>query len=255
MKAKAAEAYCPVGKWFEENNNCTPLVNPTRNLLFHIFPRIGAEWNWHWHIEQIRKNAHKFKGKICIGIATGVNLENPENVQSMLDGIPVTDWIIKPNTHMAETVTFTDLLRCVQSDDPNTITFRGHCKGVTHRQNGFEFEWARVMWDTCMDIASVEKALSSHLMAGCLKCHKPIVPKNKSSWFYAGTFFWFRNRQIFNRDWGYTEPTRWFAEYWPDVVCENSEAACLFHDWMNRDIRRDWLEIMRGFETWRSART
>ena len=256
-KVKALKASCPAGKWFDENETYTPLINPVRNLLFHIYPRLGAEWNWHWHLDQIKEHAHKFNGKICIGIATGDGLASAETVQEMLSGVPVTDWIIKQNTRQAETVTFTDLLRCVQSDNPNEITFRGHCKGVTHNQSGIEFDWAKMMWQTCSEIESVERALASHVFAGALKCHEPLLSKKMYHWFYAGTFFWFRSKQVFERNWSYSEPTRWFAEYWPGLIASNDESACLCHDFTDGSVLSAsyWREVVEpDLLLWRSAR-
>jgi hypothetical protein len=254
LKVKARSAYCPAYKWHAHGDNYRPLVSPTRNLIFHIYPKIGAEWNWHEHIERIRRHQHLFNGKIAIAVVTGKGLAAPENVTRLMDGIRVTDWVIAENTRLGETVTMTDLLRIVKTDDPNTITFRGHCKGVTHRKDGIEQPWAEMMWRACMDIQSVEDALASHTMAGALKCHRPLVANRKGEWFYAGTFYWFRNREIFQRDWERTEPTRWYIEAWPEIVCDKDDAACLFFDHMDRDILSDWKTIESEFDFWKAAR-
>ena len=258
LKVKARAAYCPQGKWFAQHDTYQPLVNPVRNLIFHLYPKIGAEWNWHWHIENIRRVAHLFNGKICIGIATGEKLAKPDVVQQLLDGVPVSDWIVRKNTpKLGETTTFTDLLRCVETDDANTITFRGHTKGVTHRKEGIEQPWARMMWATSMDLASVDDALASHVMAGPLKCHEPLVSKQPYRWFYAGTFYWFRNREIFQRNWQHTEATRWFSEYWPGLIAKNEESACLCHDFTDGSVLSEeyWRTVVDpSFEAWKHAR-
>jgi len=250
-------ASCPVGKWSTQTATRRPLINPTRNLIFHLYPLIGAEWNWHWHIDQIRHAAPLFNGRIAIATVTGEKLASHIEVRELFRDIPVTDWVVKPNSKLAETVTFTDLLQIVKTDDPNAITFRGHTKGVTHTRQGAEQPWARLMWSTLMDLPSVDDALSSHIMAGSMKCHEPLVSNQRYKWFYAGTFFWFRNREIFERDWSTMEQTRWYPEAWPGVLCKNEEAACLCHDFTKSSVLNNeyWLaEAASDFERWKSAR-
>ena len=254
LKVKARAAFCPAQKWHAHGDNYRPLTSPTRNLLFHIFPRLGAEWNWHKHIERIREHQHLFNGKICIGVVTGPGLASHEEVQRLMGGIRVTDWVLRENSKLGETVTMTELLRLVQTDDPNTITFRGHCKGVTHSKDGIEQAWAEMMWAACVDIESVEDALASHEMAGPLKCHEPLVPKKNSNWFFAGSFYWFRNREIFQRQWDYTGQNRWVIEAWPEIVCQSDKAACLFFDQMDRQILRHWETIQAEYKIWKAAR-
>jgi hypothetical protein len=226
-------------------------------MIFHIYPLIGAEWNWHRHIRFIESVSSMFNGKIAIGIVTGHDLASPETVMDLMKNVPVTDWVIKRNTKLAETLTFPDLLGIVKTDDPNSITFRGHTKGVTHRRTGVEEPWGKMMWATCMDIASVEDALASHVMAGPMKCHEPLVSKQRYKWFYAGTFFWFRNKEIFERDWETMEQTRWYPEAWPGVLCKNEEAACLCHDFTDGSVlsMQYWKDTVEpDYQLWKSAR-
>lgn len=258
LKAKAADTFCPAGKWHKQTEFYRPLVNPTRNLIWHIWPRLGKEWNWHRHIEKIKAAAQHFNGRIAIGINHGDNLAKVDDVKRLLDGVPVTDWVTaKAEPELGETTTFVDLLRCVETDDPNTVTFRGHCKGVSHRKTGIEQPWSDMMWATCMDLPSVDEALSSHIMAGPLKCQEPLVSHQRYRWFYAGTFFWFRNREIFQRDWSEFEQTRWYPEAWPGVLCRNEEAACLCHDFTDGSVLREnyWnMVVAPSFEQWKKVR-
>lgn len=249
---------CPAGRWARHNDTRRPLVNPTRNLIFHVYPLSGAEWNWHWHLGQIAKYAPLFNGKICIGIGTGSNLASPNVVQSRLAGVPVSDWVITPNTkQLAETSTFVDLLRCVKTDDPNSITFRYHTKGVTHRRDGVEQPWARLLWETNMDIPSVEDALASHVVAGSMLSREPLVKRNRGGdFFYAGSAYWFRS-DVFQRQWDAYEKNRWFVEYWPGAVASQREAACLCHDFVEGSVlSKEYFEkeVMADWNMWRIAR-
>ena len=250
---------CPAGKWSRHYDQRRPLVNPTRNLLFHIYPLRGAEWNWRWHIDQIVKYAPHFNGRICIGIGTGPNLVAPDTVRALLADVPVTDWIVRPNTRkLAETATFLDMLRCVKTDDPNSITFRYHTKGVTHRRDGVEQPWAELLWETNMDLPGVEDALASHIVAGSMKSHEPLVKRNNGGdFFYAGSAYWFRS-DVFSRDWSQIENNRWWVEYWPGAVAKEEEAACLCHDFVKGSIlSKDYFEaqVQPEWDLWRAART
>lgn len=257
LKVKARAAECPNNRWFRYHDNYRPLINPTRNLLWHIYPKATADWNWKWHCEQIQSVANKFNGTISIAVATGPGLSPPEQVEDCLQGVPVSRWIVRANDATAETGTLPLLLETVKTDDPNSITFRGHCKGVTHKRDSIEQEWARLMWSACTDFEAVEDALKSHLMAGPLKCHEPLVSKQRYKWFYAGSFYWFRNREIFQRDWATMEQTRWYVEAWPGVICSNEEAANLCHDFTDGSVLRPayWRSTVDpAFEKWKAAR-
>lgn len=248
---------CPLGKWHRHHDSYRPLVNPTRNLIFHIYPLIGAEWNWHWHIEKIRAASPLFNGKIAIGITTGDNLADAETVKDLFAGIPVADWVVRENSkQLGEMTTFIDLLSLVKTDDPNTITLRGHTKGVTHHRQSVEQPWAKLLWETSLDIPSVEDALASHIVAGSMLSHEPLVPRRPGDFFYAGSWYWFRS-DVFQRDWSSFEPNRWWVEYWPGQVANSSEAACLCHDFvkgstLNHDYWRE--HVAPEFERWQSAR-
>lgn len=249
---------CPAAKWSRQNESRRPLVNPTRNLIFHIYPLLGAEFNWHWHCDQIARYAPLFNGRIVIGIGTGAALATPEEVQSRLSRVPVTDWIIRPNTkQMAETATFVDSLKCVQTTDPNSITFRYHTKGVTHRRDGVEQPWARLLWETNMDLSSVEDALASHIVAGSMMSHEPLVRRRAGGdFFYAGSAYWFRS-DVFSRNWSEFEPNRWWVEYWPGAVATSQEAACLCHDFAEGSVLSSEYfrkEVQGDWDLWRMAR-
>ena len=247
---------CPAGMWHRHNATYRPLVNPVRNLIFHLYPLKEAAWNWKWHVGKIREHAALFNGQIVIAVVTGANLAPVSEVQSLLDGIPV-EWIIAENSKQAETATCVDLLRAVKTDDPNTITLRGHCKGVTHTRDDVAQPWARLLWETCTDIDAVQDALASHIFAGPLKSHEPLVRRKPGDWFFAGSWYWFRS-DVFQRDWTHTEPNRWYVEYFPGHVAANYEAACLCHDYTSSSVL-DWQYWNEGIAPdwilWKEARS
>jgi len=257
LKVKARSAYCPLGKWFAYHDDYRPLVAPTRSLIFHVYPlRRRGDW-WRWHVSQIRKHADKFNGKIVIGVVTGTETETIEDVQSAFAGIPVAEWIVRQNSPLAETLTQVELFRAVMTDDPNTIVFRSHCKGVTKQPGSVEETWARIMWDGNMDLSSVEDALASHLVACVLRSQTPLVQRKPGGWFAAGSAYWFRAKEAFERDWSWSEPNRWTIEYWPAHVFTMQESACMFHDLTPSSVlRKQYFDdhVNPEFTLWQQAR-
>lgn len=219
----------------------------TRHMIFHVCPLIRGRETWQKHVHNIRTHSHLFDGRIVIGIVAGRGLEAPEAVQEIMTGIPVTDWIIEDNTAAHESATFVKMLERIQFE--SGITFRGHCKGVSYPLGRVEHEWADIMWQTCMDIESVEEAMKTHVFTGAFKiqegesCHP-----DSYGWFFAGTFFWFQNAAVFARNWRaeHRDWDRWYVEWWPGDLAINREAHCLFMDNMRRrDLNRSrWKNVV-----------
>jgi hypothetical protein len=247
---------CPVGRWFRQTDKAQPLVDPIRNLIFHIYPRIGCEWNWHRHIKHIRDNDHIWNGKRIISIMTGDGLVAPEVVQQQFDGIRVDRWIIMPNMKIiGETAPFILCLKQVESINPNEMTMFGHTKGITHDKNGKEQIWSEQMWATCtQDLKSIDDALASHWFVGPFKRHMRLL---KSMWHYSGAFFWLRHKDIFSKPWQKIIQQRAGLEGWPGSVCDNSNAAVIFHDDPPVSFldQRYWDdEVIPEFNNWKESR-
>ena len=249
---------CPLGLWTKQNNSKRALVNPVHNLVFHIYPKRGAEWNWHWHIEQIKKYKHIFNGKICIGIGVDKNTWDAEDVKNMLTDVNVHQFIVKQNTKdMAETATHVELFECLKTVDPNELVFRYHTKGVTHTRDSVEQPWAELMWEVNMDLPSVHDALASHLTCGVMRSDNPLVKKNKGNYFYAGSAYWMRAKEVFERDWSFIERNRWWVEYFPSHIFSYEESACILHDFVHSSVlTKEYFNsfVMTDWANWRKAK-
>lgn len=258
LKIKARSAYCPQGKWFAHTDNYRPLINTTRSLIFHLYPKLGAEFNWHWHIEQIREHQDKFNNKIVIAVGVDEHTATIEDVQTLFEGIRVSKWIRADNTKkLAETHTHIALMSEVQSNDPNEIVFRYHTKGVTKTQDAVEQRWAKLLWEVNMDLISVEDALTSHMICGAMRSLTPLVSKKTGDFFFAGSAYWFRASDAFNRDWKYTEDNRWWVEYVPCHLFNKYESTCLLYDLTESSvIRNDHFKkfIQPEWDQWRASR-
>lgn len=230
VKVKPRSSSCPLGKWSAYRDEYRPLVNPTRSLMFHLYPLKGKEWNWHWHIEQIRKHQDKFSGKIVIGVAIDSKTATMEQVQHSFEGIRVDHWLRANNNKLAETLTHVEMLSLLQTNDPHAIIFRGHTKGVTKTRDAIEQKWAQIMWDGNTDLPSVENALASHGTCGVMRSQTPLVRKKPGDFFYAGSFYWMRAKEVFERSWQWKEANRWVVEYVPAHLFSFAESACIFHD-------------------------
>jgi Uri superfamily endonuclease len=198
--------------------------------MFHLYPLKGREWNWHWHIDQIRKHQDKFNGRIVIGVGVDAKTATIEEVQSLFDGIRVDNWLRADNNKLAETLTHVEMLTLLQTDDPNAVIFRAHTKGVTKTRDAVEQKWAEIMWTGNMDLPSVEDALASHGTCGVMRSQTPLVKKKPGDYFFAGSFYWMRAKEVFERDWKAKENNRWWVEYAPTHLFPFAESACIFHD-------------------------
>jgi hypothetical protein len=230
LKVQPRSSSCPLGKWSAYRDEYRPLVNPTRSLMFHLYPLRGKEWCWHWHIEQIRKYQDKFNGKIVIGVGVDNKTATMEEVQSLFNGIRVDHWLRADNNKLAETLTHVEMLTLLKTDEPNAVIFRAHAKAVTHQRDSVENAWAEIMWAANMDLASVEDALASHGTCGVMRSQTPLVKKKPGDFFFAGSFYWMRAKEVFERDWRAKEMTRWWVEFVPCHLFSFAESACIFHD-------------------------
>lgn len=257
LKVLARAAHCPQGKWFAHTDTYRPLVNPVRHLVFHLYPLKGKEWNWHWHIEQIRKHQHKFNGKIIIGVGVDNRTASIDEMRSCFHGIRVTDWLLANNNKLAETLTHVDMLSLLQTTDENELIFRYHTKGVTHQRDSVEQTWAEIMWTANMDLPSVDDALASHLTCGVMRSQKPLVKSKPGDFFYAGSAYWMRAKEVFERDWQHTDETRWWVEYVPAHLFSFEESACLFHDMAAGSVlRQSYFDqhVNPEWAVWKAAR-
>lgn len=257
MKVKARSAHCPLGKWFVYGDTFQPLETPKRSLIFHLYPKTGAEWNWHWHIDQIRKHARVFNDKIVIGVGVGRETATMEQVQELFYGIPVTHWFRAENNKLAETNTHLSMMNAVQTNDPNAIVFRYHAKGVTKQPGAVEQRWAELLWQVNMDLDSVDDAMKSHLTCGAMRSMEPLVKAKPGAFFFAGSAYWFRAKEAFERDWQHTDKTRWWVEYMPSHLFSREESACLLYDLTESSvIRLDHFEkhIRPEWNAWKLAR-
>lgn len=219
-----------------------PYTEPSvRNLMMYIYP-IAQHEVWRWNIEQIRKRINVFNGKRVISVMTDHATHTVEEVQAAFCGERIDAWVVGQNDPTRwEMQGLPRMMDYVHSCDQNEITFYCHAKGVQGPEHisGPTFheqprvKWATAMYGACLDdMPFVEKQLETHTFAGAFK--RRMIhgnPPYRSSWHFAGTFYWFRNARLFSQPHWYHFDHQWYgAETYPGQIVGWGQAAGLFCD-------------------------
>ena len=242
---------CVAGKWGAEAAELIgaascPAPGISRfNLIYHVAP-FRANDVWRLNVAQILRRIHLFNGKRVVAIATGPELEPPERVEREFAGRDVT-FIHRPNDRtLREVTTFLPLLESVHSLAGDEATFYAHAKGVTSigDPTGVTY-WRNSMYHALLDdLPLVKKSLAEY---PCVGTHRrrhpsgrrvndprvPIFPDgtDDAPWHFAGTFWWFRNRDLFAHPrWGALRQSGWFAEGYLSFLFPYERTCCLFMD-------------------------
>lgn len=200
-----------------------------KNLIYHVCPSGGYKWN----IDQITKRWGLFDGVRIIAIATGLGLDPPEKVKALF---PIGARFIEVQNDkiIRETMSFRLLLEALKKHAaPDSVTFYGHTKGVTHRGKQLEAVrlWTTLMYRHCLDYPErVEQQLEQFPITGTFRRTGKfsVFPKEAGPWHYSGTFFWFRNFDVFARNWYQIAHHQYGTEVWPGVIFKKQEAGCMF---------------------------
>jgi len=241
-----------------------PATITRRNLIYHIWPR-KSNRVWEWNIQQLLRRIDLFNGKRVVGISTGPDT-CPARAQLMLRD-KVKDFILLPNNaHLREMVTFPTMLAKVQSADPCEATFWGHAKGVCHGDtqwaHGTMRQWARMLYESCLDYwPLVQKLLTNYACAGSFKkLAKPVChfDDSNAAWFYAGGMGWFRNRDLFSDGFPPLDYTTFGSESSVGTWFRAEQAAALFiddlpHDWIFHSEADMQAKFLPAFEEWKKA--
>lgn len=214
-----------------------------RNLIYHITP-FASNDIWLRNVRQLLKRMDLFNGKRVIAVATGDGLVAPDQVQAAF-GSHQVEVITRPNSaQLRENATFLPLLESVADPDPHTATFYAHAKGVGKDvcclgdPKGSRY-WRNAMYHELLDdwLRIDELLIDSAIVGTHRRQHNEnhlIYPDGQSSsaWHFAGTFFWFRNADVFaNSKWrDVWQPTGWGAEAWPGRLFDFEQSACVAYD-------------------------
>lgn len=223
---------------FYSNNNLEKIEledSCKKNLLMHIWPTKGNN-AWRWNCDRIKKRIDLFNGKRAIGIAYDDKTESPEVVKEYMKGYVDDFVIVKNNPFKREGTTFTELLEKVESKDKNEITFFCQAKGVRHggnfENNEFTLHlWTDAMYRICLDNwNSVKNNLKDFAMTGSFRRFGQFKTPGNNQWHYSGSFYWFRNKDVFERNWRNLDNMIFAVESWPGLMFKADETGCLLFD-------------------------
>ncbi len=229
-----------------------------RNVQMHIWPvkNAGA---WQWNCDQLMQRADMFNGRRVVAIAKSREADPPEAVKEYLSDF-TDEFIVLPNSKkLREVVTFVPMLERMESLDPNEVTFCCHSKCVRHRigidnPGSTIFRWTNLMFETCLDYwPLVEQQLRTFGMTGSFKRYGEFRTRGNHRWHYSGTFYWFRNNDVFRRNWRYIDRRFFGSESWPGHMFRPEETGCLFADNADDLYQHDYWHgtIEPMYEEWR----
>lgn len=230
-------------------NNVSPISigdNVKRNFIMHIWPKKNVG-TWQWNCDQVLKRADLFNGKRVIGVAVDDNTDPVEKVIEYMKDFTDDIFVVRNNPRLGEVATFPQLLSSV-SDHPDTFTFYCHAKGVRHNEKFGDgkstiLEWTKLMYELCLsDWESVKNSLEQKAMTGCFKRYGNFKTPGNHRWHYSGTFYWFRNNDVFSRNWSKVDKMFFGAESWPGLMFTKSETDCLFLDDVGDLYSREYWE-------------
>lgn len=210
-----------------------------KHLIYHCTP-IG---NWQWNLGELVKRLHVFSGVKLVAIAQG----------KLDDGTELMDWQevrrhlpvfvkcgpVDNDTVLRETASLEFLLTKLRNmGGKDGMTFYGHTKGTSRGGSPPKMQeairlWTEIMYSQCLDrLPDVDKILEDHVCCGAFKRYGRFghFPRT-SHWHYSGTFFWFRNKDLYaHPDWQNIPRSRYGAEAYLSTLFKENLAGCIFGD-------------------------
>lgn len=234
----------------------------TRHLIYHIYP-IAGNGAWQRNVSRLCERLRIFNGKIIVTIAidppegrkpdpTGPfppdrgrcdmsKCDTVETVKAAFgDWAQYIEFIVWENDpNLREAGTLIPMLERLSSG-PNDITLYAQAKGTTRHPHHIANHWCDVMYILYFDYMKlVEEQLQQYACTGAFKKLGPgwSATQSKSDWHYSGSFVWFRNAELFKRDWRKIDSFWSGIEPYPSQHFECKEAGCLFYEAPNSQMR------------------
>lgn len=225
----------------------------TRHLLYHVYP-VSGNGVWQRNVFELRQRLRLFDGHKTVAIMTGEGLDHPSFVMARL---PECEFIELPNDPKLREVKswgplWWSLMPHVYADD---VVFYAHTKGVTRPDDPNIRAWTRIMYESLLDYwPVVEEILSRRLIAGSFKCLGRGFAESKSTWHYAGGFYWARvDAALFNDSWRNIDRIWYGSESWPGISYSPEQAGCVFHDGQMGDLDFATIEQHGPWVEWQKA--
>ncbi len=235
-----------------------------RNLMMHIYP-VREHQFWRWNVDQIIQRLEIFNGVRAIAVVTDDSTNSVEDVQRAFGDARIDYWFGENNIEqLREVRTWHALMLACYTCDPNAITFTCHAKGI---RGGRSYEdpgidrmnptslWVSAMYESCLDgHAIAEELLRTHTFAGSFKRRMTIEDTQyRSSWHYAGTFYWYRNARLCSMpNWHQIEAIWDGAETYPGTKVGWGQAGCIFGERIGSLYEeQEWERLWPQYLAWR----
>lgn len=246
---------------FEVGNR--PFVGePTKNLVYHIYPLKSGRDRWKRNLDQLLQRIDIFDGRRIVAIAVDNKSDSHETVRQYL-GNAVHEYLIYNNSiTKGELTSFIPLISQLETNDPNQITFRAHAKGVSQktdrdrrRTTPHLMDWADMLYSANLDAMDlVYDQLTDHAMTGaCRKFNQ--FPTQPGRCSYSGSFYWFRDCYVYARNWREVFDRRFGVEEWPARMFEARETSCLFLDNTSSMYNTTYWNgtVLPSFKKWKAG--
>lgn len=211
-----------------------PITEDTpRNLIMHVWPTNNGAWQW--NLDQLIRRRHLFTGKVVLGVATGPNTVSENEVREYARDLDPKIIRVDNNPRIREGATFQHLLESVGTDK-DSITFFCHSKGARHgdsfgNDGSTIHQWTEAMYLSCLDqLDAVLDQLASFSMTGPFRRFGNFKTPGNHRWHYSGAFYWFRNADVFERNWQKMDRLFFAVESWPGLMFRPEEVACCLAD-------------------------
>lgn len=200
---------------------------PKRNLIYHITPMA----NYLENIRLLNIYLDVFDGVRLATVAQGPGLRPLGEVAKQLPSVTLIS--VRNDRTIRETAAFPLLLdKLNKIADPDSVTFFGHTKGVT-RNNPAVNIWTEQLYRKNLEnLSRTMQLLEKYPVVGSFKRKGRFLNMPRlSTWHYSGTFFWFRNRDLFAKpNWKNVPKTRYGTEAYLSLLFSEKEAGCIFGD-------------------------
>jgi len=200
-----------------------------RNLIAHLYAPLDS-WEWRHMVIELQRHWPLFNGKKIIAIPTAKDLHPPHVLQSYFP--PGATFIHTPNDRrLREVATFLPLLQRIRSLNKHEATFYCHSKGTSpfhvdrpNTPQAIRLWTTHLFWACLTQWKRIHQLLKHHAAASAYLIDYSGIPNHRmtsptgltlGTWHFAGTFFWFRNEQIFSRKfWSAIPDDPFAAEMW-----------------------------------------
>ena len=213
-----------------------PEAGQTRHLLFHLYPKRGERWRW--HARELGRRLGLFNGRRILAIVTDEHSEDFATARSAFPGWD-TYLDLRNDPALREVASFEPLFAQVAGlTGPGDVTLWAHSKGVIRTGNPAVARWVEAQYATLLDHwPAVAELLRAHPLAGSFR--RDIqgwqASESRSDWHYSGSWFWFRNADLFARDWRRIDRFWSGIEAYPSLHFSREEAAVAVWSWAQGD--------------------